>query len=124
MKDSPFNPDTPFYSSRKFLPKRPVEPGQERMFIKYALMDIGEIVPFAFFNPRFIYVTRNGYLGEDRIMLVPSPPHVEIVALFVPLSIQDKWFHKFITDSPDQIIGGAIDDFLREQLGPYMSSDN
>jgi hypothetical protein len=124
MKDSPFNPDESFFTRRRYLPKKPVDPLQETTFIKYALMDLGEIVPFAFFNPRFIYVTRNGYLGEDRIIVVPSSPYVEIVGLYVPVKIQDAWFRQFTIDNPNQIIGGAIDGFLRDQMMPYMSSDN
>jgi hypothetical protein len=119
IKESPFRPDRPFYSKRAYQPRVPVDPGQESMFTKYALMDLSEVIPFAFFHPRYIYVTRNGYLGEDRIITVPTPGFVEMVALYVPIEIQQAWFHQYVHDKPESVIVGAVENFLRQQMRPY-----
>ncbi len=123
IKESPFCPDRPFYSKRSFTPKYPVDPGQEPTFIKFSLMDLSEIIPFAFFHPRYIYVTRNGYLGEDRIITVPTPGVVEIISLYVPIEIQQAWFHDYVHDKPESIIGGAVENFLKEQMRPYWEGE-
>ena len=114
-----FDPNGVFFSKRSYLPKLHIDIGQEAMAIKFALMDLGEIVPFAFFHPRYIYVTRNAYLGEDRFVVVPSSPAVTIIALYVPLSIQNAWLLESLRQKPDQVIEGVVENFLREQFRRY-----
>lgn len=114
---SPFDPDGVFYTHRKFVPSVPVNPGQHSQFVKYALMDLAQIVPLAYFTPRMVYVLQDRYLGPSRLLHVPEPPSVAIIAYYVPMIIQDKWFQAWIHSHPDEILAGETKQYLEALYG-------
>jgi hypothetical protein len=119
----------PTYSKQAYVLMDPPVINQEFNAISSALHSLGQFVPFSFFTPGYIFVTKNCVLVElngKNLMqrYIDKPGAITVYAYYIPLEMQAEWFLEWRRDNIDSglIINNAVEKYLAYQHEKYAEA--